>query len=158
MPPQETPKSISLFKTSSDKGFPRGSGSRGSACSADLDLISGFNWEDPLEKGMTTLSNILAWRTPWTEEPGRLQSMGSQRVRHDLATDTWGFPSGASKGPACQCRRRKRIRFDPWVGKILWRRKRQPTPVSLPGESHGQVQTIQTRGLGKVCKVSCCGH
>ena len=39
--------------------------------------------EDPLEKGMATHSNILAWRIPWTEEPGGLQSMGSQRVRHD---------------------------------------------------------------------------
>jgi len=36
--------------------------------------------EDPLEKGMATHSSILAWRIPWTEEPGRLQSMGSQRV------------------------------------------------------------------------------
>ena len=39
--------------------------------------------EDPLEKGMATHSSILAWRIPWTEEHGRLQSMGSQRVRHD---------------------------------------------------------------------------
>ena len=42
--------------------------------------------EDPLEKGMATHSSILAWRIPWTEEPGRLQSMGSQRVGHDWAT------------------------------------------------------------------------
>ena len=39
--------------------------------------------EDPLEKDMATHSSILAWRTPWTEEPGGLQSTGSQRVRHD---------------------------------------------------------------------------
>ena len=39
--------------------------------------------EDPLEKKMATHSNILAWKIPWTEEPGRLQSMGSQRVGHD---------------------------------------------------------------------------
>ena len=39
--------------------------------------------EDPLEKGKATHSSILAWRIPWTEEPGRLQSMGSQRVGHD---------------------------------------------------------------------------
>ena len=39
-------------------------------------------WEDPLEKGMATHSIILSWRIPWTEEPGGLQSMGSQRVRH----------------------------------------------------------------------------
>ena len=42
--------------------------------------------EDPLEKEMATHSSILAWRTPWTEEPGGLQSMGSQRVGHDWAT------------------------------------------------------------------------
>ena len=39
--------------------------------------------EDPLAKEMATHSSVLAWRIPWTEEPGRLQSMGSQRVRHD---------------------------------------------------------------------------
>ena len=42
--------------------------------------------EDPLEKEMATRSSILAWRIPWTEEPGRLQSMGSQKVRENLAT------------------------------------------------------------------------
>ena len=41
--------------------------------------------EDPLEKGMTTHSSVLVWETPWIEEPGRLQSMGLQRFRHDLA-------------------------------------------------------------------------
>ena len=45
-----------------------------------------LSWEDSLKKGMTTHSGILAWRIPWTEEPGGLQSMGSQRVRHDWAT------------------------------------------------------------------------
>ena len=49
------------------------------------------------------------------------------------------FSDGASgKEPACQCRRHKRHRFDSWVGKIPWRRALQPTPVFLPGESHGQ--------------------
>ena len=45
--------------------------------------VSSLGWEDPLEKGMATHSSILAWRIPWTEESGGLQSMGSQRVRHD---------------------------------------------------------------------------
>ena len=50
-----------------------------------------------------------------------------------------GYPDGASgKEPACQCRRHKICRFSPWVGKIPWRRKWQPTPIFLPGESHGQ--------------------
>ena len=44
--------------------------------------------EDSLEKGMATYSSILAWRMPWTEDPGRLQSTGSQRIRHDWATNT----------------------------------------------------------------------
>ena len=43
--------------------------------------IRSLSWEDPLEMGMTTYSNIVAWRIPWTEEPGMLQPMGSQRVR-----------------------------------------------------------------------------
>ena len=42
-----------------------------------------LGWEDPLEKEMATHSSILAWKIPWTEEPGGLQSMGSQRVGHD---------------------------------------------------------------------------
>ena len=45
--------------------------------------IQSLDWEDPLEKGMATHSSILAWKIPWTEEPGRLQSMGLQRVRHN---------------------------------------------------------------------------
>ena len=45
--------------------------------------VQALGWEDPLEKGMVTHSSILAWKIPWTEEPGRLQSMGSQRVGHD---------------------------------------------------------------------------
>ena len=45
--------------------------------------IRSLGWEDPLEKGMATHSSILAWRIPWTKDPGRLQSMGLQRVRHD---------------------------------------------------------------------------
>ena len=45
--------------------------------------VQSLGREDPLEKKMVTHSSILAWRIPWTEEPGRLQSMGSQRVGHD---------------------------------------------------------------------------
>jgi len=60
--------------------------------------------EDPLEKEMATRSSILAWRIPWTEEPGGLHSMGWQRVRHDWVSNNkvtfiiylmWGFPGGA---------------------------------------------------------------
>ena len=45
--------------------------------------VRSLGWEDPLEKEMATHSSILAWRIPWTEEPGRLQSTGLQRVGHD---------------------------------------------------------------------------
>ena len=45
--------------------------------------VRSLDWEDPLEKEMATHSSTLAWRIPWREEPGRLQSMASQRVRHD---------------------------------------------------------------------------
>ena len=59
-----------------------GSDGKESACNVgDLGSIPGL--EDPLEKGMATHSSILAWRIPWTKEPGRLQSMGSPRVGHD---------------------------------------------------------------------------
>ena len=69
--------------------------------------------EDPLEKEMATHSSILAWRIPWTEELGGVQSTGSQRVRLDWATSLALFTF------------------------MHWRRKWQPTPVFLPGESQG---------------------
>ena len=63
---------------------------------------------------MATHSSTLAWKIPWTEEPGRLQTMGSWRVRHDWATSLSLFTF------------------------MHWRRKWQPTPVFLPGESQGR--------------------
>ena len=45
--------------------------------------VRSLGWEDPLEKEMATRCSTLAWKIPWTEEPGRLQSMGLQRVGHD---------------------------------------------------------------------------
>ena len=53
--------------------------------------IRSLGWEDPLEKGMTTHSSTLAWRIPWTEELGGLQSMGLQRDGHNLVTNTFTF-------------------------------------------------------------------
>ena len=73
-----------------------------------------LGWVDiPSEKAMAPHSSILAWKIPWTEEPGRLQSMGSLRVGHDWATSLSLFTF------------------------MHWRRKWQPTPVFLPGESQG---------------------
>ena len=65
------------------------------------------------EKAMAPHSSTPAWKIPWTEEPGRLQSMGSLRVRHYWVTSLWLFTF------------------------MHWRRKWQPTPVLLPGKSHG---------------------
>ena len=100
-------------------GFPGGSDSKESACNAG-DMVWSMDWEDPLEKEMATHSSILAWRIPWTEEPGGLQSMGSQRVRHDWATNIILY------------RPLSLFTF------LHWRRKWQPTPVFLPGESQGR--------------------
>ena len=61
-----------------EQGFPGGSDCKESACN-----VGDLGWEDPLEEGMATQSSILAWRIPWTEKPGGLQSMESQRVRHN---------------------------------------------------------------------------
>ena len=119
-----------------------------------------LGWEDPLEKEMATHSSALAWKIPWMEERGRLQSMGSQRVRHNWATSLYIpllkislplhpflllFPHrysmpGASQGLSGKestCNNR-RCGFNPWVGKIPLRRKWQPTSVFLPGKSQGQ--------------------
>ena len=73
---------------------------------------------------MAPHSSTLAWKIPWTEEPGRLQSMGSQRVRYDLATSLSLFTF------------------------MNRRRKWQPTPVSLPGESQGRGSLVGCRLWG----------
>ena len=77
------------------------------------------------EKAMATHSSTLAWKIPWTEEPGRLQSMGSLGVRHDWVTSV------------------------PLFTFIPWRRKWQPTPVFLPGESQGQESLVGCRLWGR---------
>ena len=144
---------------------------------------------------MATHSSTLAWKIPWTEEPGRLQSMGSLRVGHDWATSlsffTFHFSLsciGEGNGNPLQCSclenprdggawwaaiygvaqsqtllkwlsssssnivvkaslvaqtvkiclQWRRLGFDQWVGKILWRREWLPTSVFLPREFHGQ--------------------
>ena len=63
-------------------GFPGDSDSKEPACNTGV-WVRSLGWKDLLEEGMATHSGILTWRIPWTEEPGRLQSMGSQRVAHD---------------------------------------------------------------------------
>ena len=66
-------------------------------------LIRSLGQEDPLEEGMATHSNILAWRIPWTEEPDGLQSIGSQRVGHDGAL-MYVAPKAGRQGSNLQSR------------------------------------------------------
>ena len=73
---------------------------------------------------MATHSSTLAWKTPWTEEPGRLQSMGLLGVGNDCATSLSVFPF------------------------MNWRRKWQPTPVFLPGKSQGWGSLVGCRLWG----------
>ena len=77
------------------------------------------------EKALAPHSSILAWKIPWTEGPGGLQSMGSLGVGHDWATSLSLFPF------------------------MHWRRKWQPTPVFLPGESQGQGSLVGCRLWGR---------
>ena len=77
-------------------------------------LSSSSSKQERTEKAMAPHSSTLAWKIPWTEEPGRLQSMGSWRVGHDWVTSLSLFTF------------------------MHWRRKWQPVPVFLPGESQGQ--------------------
>ena len=84
------------------------------------------------------------------QEKATMLSRGMKMVRGSPEVHCWAvsqesrcFPGGTSgKEPACQCRRHKRCGFDPWVGKIPWRRTQQPTAVLLPGESHGQRRLV----------------
>ena len=97
--------------------------------------IRSLGQEDPLEKGTATHSSILAWRIPWTEEPGGLQSIGSQRVRYNWVTNTHALASlvaQLAKNPPAMWE----TWVHPWVRKIPWRRELLPTPVFWPGEFH----------------------
>ena len=68
-----------------ERGFPGGSVVKNPPANAG-DMVRSLGWKDPLEKEMATYSSIHAWKIPWAEEPEGLQSIGSQRVRHDWAT------------------------------------------------------------------------
>ena len=105
---------------------------------------------------MATHSSTLAWKIPWTEEPGRLQSVGLLRVRRDWATSLSLSCIGAGNGNPVQCPCLENPRdggawwaavhgvakSPTWLSDfpftfMHWRRKWQPTPVFLPGKSHG---------------------
>ena len=96
--------------------------------------IQSLGWEDPLEKGKAIHSSI----NMETNVPNMIWDK-----------TVWGFPcSSIGKESACRCRRHRRHGFDPWVRKIPWRRKWEPTPVFLPGKSHGQRSLVGYRPLG----------
>ena len=97
-----------------------------------------------LEKETATHSSVLAWRIPGAGEPGGLTSMGSHRVRHD-----WSDLAAAAANE-----RDKRDRFNPWVGKIPWKKTWQPTPVFLSGESHGlrSLAGYSPQGLSRIVR------
>ena len=87
----------------------------------------------------------------WHIEPGLPpKNPDSRRKRKKLTKDQQvGFPGGASgKEPTCQCRRYKRLGFDPWVGKIPWRRTWQPTPVFFPAESPWTEEPSRLQSIG----------
>jgi len=100
--------------------------------------VQSLGREDPLEEGTAPHSSILAWRMPWTGEPGRLQSTGSQRAGHDWATDTFRLvlaqPSGAGTVISARCARENRALIE-----------KVPTP------SHGSRAHRSTRAQGPLC-------
>jgi hypothetical protein len=87
--------------------------------------VQSLHWDNILEEGMATHSNILAQKIPWTEEPGGLQPIGSLRVGYNCVTSLSLFT----------------FRH--------WRRKWQPTPVFLPGESQGRGSLVGCRLWGR---------
>ena len=90
-----------------------------------------------------------AYYNMWPFLGSRVHADGLRLYGYEDRPSPWGFLGSTSgKEPACQCRRLKRPGFNPYVGKIPWRRKRQPTPVFLPGESSwteepGGLQSIE---------------
>ena len=91
--------------------------------------VQSLGREDLLEKEMTTHSSILAWKIPWMVEPGRLQSMGSQRVRHDWATSLHSNYGGGNE-VNCDLPHTYNI--------VLVSGVQHGDSVFLPGESHGR--------------------
>ena len=91
---EHSPRAEQEFVKDSPAGFPGGSLVKNLPAVQEAQVRS-LGREDPLEKGMATLSSILAWRIPWTEEPGGLQSSGLPRVGHYWATNTSGHLPGS---------------------------------------------------------------
>ena len=88
--------------------------------------------------GPLACNSPVAWQTSHTPGHPRLPDFPPHpKLQPPMLLPNYSWWHSGEES-ACQCRRHKRRRFDPWVRKIPWRRKWQPTPVFLPGESHGQ--------------------
>ena len=138
--------------------------------------------EDPLEKEMATHSSTLAWKIPWTEEHGRLQSMGLQRVIHDSVTSLsfppWSWESryfydivssfSLDIFPAVELLDHMVVLFSVFWGNVILffivaaevhqRRQWQPTPVLLPRKSHGQRSLVGCSPWGREVVFVTTGH
>ena len=126
--------------------------------------VRSLGWEDSLEKGMATHSSILGWRILWTEEPGGLRSMGSQRVGHDWATElNWahGKDSDAGKDKAGEGNDRG---WDGWMTSLMrwtwvwlssesWWWTGEPGVLQSMG-SQSQIQLSNSTELNWACKFS----
>ena len=128
-----SPGSLCFFSSTNtcDRDFPGGSVVKRLPAMQET-WIRFLGQEDPLEKEMAIHSSTFAWKIPWTEEPDRLQFIGSQSWTglSDFTTSDKGLPRWlSSKESACQC---GRCLSHPWMGKIPWRRKWQHTPIFLP--------------------------
>ena len=107
----------------------------GASMSGDCSAEFSWQWLGDMTLGLCTGTSLSPW---WWKISIPGHTLISCYMCRGPDT-TGGFPGGTSgKEPACQCRRHQRHGFDPWVGKISWRRAWQTTLVFLPGESHGQ--------------------
>ena len=128
-----------------------------------------LGWEDPLEEGRAARSSILAWRSPWTEEPGGPQAMRSQRAEWLTVRERIKAPSTAraglpqclgSKDSTCQRKRWKRLRFSPVSGRAPEGGQWQPAPGqrSLAGSSPwGHKSQTRLNRLSKADSPGCPG-
>jgi len=113
--------------------------------------VQALGQEDPPGKGMATHSSILAWRTSWTEEPGRLQSLGLQRVRHDWVIDSFSFSPPPPPSPAslvAQLVKSPPAILETWVRSLGWE-----DPLEEATATHSSIlasRTIQSMGSQRV--------
>ena len=147
-------------------GFPGGISGNEPACQCRRHKetrVQYLGQEDSLEEHMATHSSILAWRSPWTEQPGGLQSIGLQRVGHDWVTNTlfyihtyicvlYIYTQYIYIHTHTICLQHGRAGFNPWIRKISWRRAWQPLHYSCLENPHGRRSLVGCSPWG--CKQS----